>query len=187
MKFKKGRNRFVFVFPSLGIAIKLPIVHLLQSIVLLVKAIKRLHFKFIWYELAIPVSYPMGYKNRLFGGIVDNWSEFAFFCKTRNPFLQPTYFSFLGLINIQRVGKPCLLDATDFWCQLYGLTDGKVFDDCHHFENPDNFCFDKGKLKILDYGSKATHAVIVEFGIKIIESFDVSFDWDEAKRAGATK
>lgn len=185
MKFKKGRYRFVFVFPSLGIAIKLPFIRLIGIIGRIVSHMIHLRFRLIHREMIVSVynSGISGYRSYLFGGIITNWEEFMFFRKTKNPFLLPTYFSFFGFFNIQKAGEPCKLKYVDLWCQLYELTNGRVWDSSHHFENPDNFCFDKGKIKIVDYGDGKTHRVIIEYGTKIQESFDPNFDWEEKKKA----
>jgi hypothetical protein len=137
----------------------------------------------IYQEAIVPSDCTYGYKNWLFGGIMANWREFVFFHKTKHPFLLPTRFSFFGLFNIQTAGEPCLIKYVDLWCQLYELTDGKVFADSHHFENPNNFCFNGGVLRMLDYGSKRTHKVIADFGEKILKSFDPKYDWEEKKKA----
>lgn len=187
MKFKKGHYRFVFVFPSLGIAIKFPIIRLWCLVKNIVYLTVRMRWESLWREMSSSIDFDFGLKGLLFRGIVDNWREFLFFRKTRNIFLQPTYFSFFGLLNIQKTSEPCMLNYVDLWCQLYELTGGKVFDDSHHFENPDNFCFANGKLMILDYGSKGTHGVINEFGAKIFESFDPAFSWEEKKKALAAQ
>ncbi len=182
MKIEKGWNRFVIVAPKFGIAIKLPIIHLFLSIKILVKLSLIFEFRSIFLEMALPISDRWSYKNRLFGGIVTNWREFIFYRRTKNPFLQPTYFSFLGLINIQKMGTPCDISYVDLWCQLLNLTDSGVMADNHHFENSDNFCFDSGKLKIHDYGSIVTQKVITEYGTKIYESFDPGFNLGEFRK-----
>ena len=186
MQFRKGHHRFAFVFPRLGIAIKLPFVRLLAVICDITNRIIRDQLWSMLREVTYSVD-QVGYKNCLLGGIFANWREFLFYRKTRNSLLQPTYFSFLGLLNIQKSGKPCLLQAVDLWCQLYELTNAKVFDSSHHFANPDNFCFDRGGLKMVDYGSNRTHRVIVEYGAKIVAQFDPSYSWEEKKRARAVQ
>lgn len=187
MKFRHGRYRFVFAFPLLGIAIKFPVIRLFSVAWNIIKHLAHLRVKYVWHEAMIEVDCYYGYRNWLFGGIVANWREFVFFRKTKHSFLQPTYFSLFGLFNIQKVAEPCQLQAVDLWCQLYELTNGKVFADSHHFENPDNFCLAGGVLRILDYGSKRTHGVITEFGDKILNSFDPKFDWEEKKKAIAAQ
>ena len=183
MIFKKGHHRFVFVFPSLGIAVKLPFIRLLCLVKNVFYLSVRMKWRSLWIGMSFPLECHFAFRGFLFHGIVDNWREFMFFQRTRNVFLQPTYFSFFGLFNIQKTSEPCTLDYKDLWCQLYEITSGKVYVDGHHFKNPDNFCFANGKLRILDYGSKKIHGVIAEFGAKILESFDPTFDWEKKKRA----
>jgi len=183
MNIKIGQRRVVIIISVLGVVIKLPIIHLLRDIGMVCKHIVHWRIGAIISECAMPIDCRFGYKNHLFGGIVDNWREFVFFRKTKHPFLLPTYFSFFGLLNIQRAGEPCQLKDVDLWCQLYELTDGKVFDDSHHFENPANFVLEGRRLRMIDYGSIRTHGVITQYGKKIVETFDPSFDWEEKKKA----
>ena len=137
----KGRDRVVVLVPWFKIVVKFPIIHLLQFLESLftdltcVRRWGRLGERVLW-----PIEVREGLKGQLFGGLAANWNEFLFYSKTNNPFLQPTYFSFFGLLNVQLLGEKCSLDESMFWNQLYELTDGRVRDDMHHFSNPDNFC-----------------------------------------------
>jgi len=115
-------------------------------------------------------------------GFFSNWREFWFFITTRHPFVQPTYFSLFGAINIQRKGKECSLNDTDLWCQLMDLADKAVQKDEHHFDHPANFCLEDGRLTMSDYGSPACIEVIRAYGRRIQDSFDSEYDWDEAKK-----
>ena len=96
MRFKKGTYRFVFVFPFLGITIKLPRFHLFSTIRTICRNLLHREFKSLYKELFISVSAPFGLKNHLFGGVADNWREYLFSRNTKNAFVQPTYFSFFG-------------------------------------------------------------------------------------------
>ena len=180
MKIKKGWNRIVFIFPSLEIAVKLPIVHLLKAVRGLIEYVSHLSscnfkrlFRGLRREMALPSDcdeYPY-FRSFLFGGIMANWRELLFFLKTKNPFLQPTYFSLCGVVNIQKMGEPCLISRDELQERLYGLTNSANCDDGHHLSNPDNFCFDKGRFRILDYGNRKTQKIITAHGVKIFESF----------------
>ena len=174
MKFKKGRNRIVLVLPLLGIAVKLPIVHFFTVTASLAKRIVHLDFKIIRILMRVSPDCDgfIGYRNLLFGGTLTNWREFLFFYKTKNPFLQPTYFSLFGLINIQKLGQLCTMEQRTFQSQLRDVTNDGVGWDDHHFINPDNFCFSNGKLRILDYGSKITQETVILYGAKIQSSFN---------------
>lgn len=173
MKIRKGRNRIVLVLPSIGIAIKLPIIHLLIAIRQIMRDLWRLNFKQIRRDMAITIdcSGYIAYRNFMLGGIAANWREFIFFYKTKNIFLQPTYFSLFGLVNIQKHGKLCTMKWRTFTNQIRKITNNEIGYAEHHFTNPKNFCFHKGHLRILDYGSLDTQRVIVTHGVKIFESF----------------
>ena len=171
MKIKKGTDRIVVAFPLLGIVVKIPIIHFIRLFSVLTT--EKGEFPLYWKY----------WKMKIFSGLISNWNEFRFYWRTRNPFLQPTYFSIFGLLNIQRYGEPCNLQIVDLWCQLHELTDGSVFDDSHHFANPNNFCFYKGKLRISDYGSQRSHRVIMKYGERIFKFFDPAYSW-KGKRKG---
>jgi hypothetical protein len=173
MIFKKGRYRFVFVFPQLGIAVKLPAIRLFKAIGTLIGHVIHLRFRRLLWNMARPIGHGFeGCQDELFGGVWTNWNEFWFYQQTRNEFLQPTYFSLFGLFNIQKAGRPCDLDDDDLWFQIKEIVGDDVYDDAHHFRNSSNFCSDNGKIKMLDYGNKKTHRIIAEHGKKIFESFD---------------
>lgn len=181
MEVKKGRNRIILIFPSTGIVIKFAFIHFVEAFRCLFRDIKRRDWKYLKRKLKMPLGRGIsGFKDYLLLGIAHNWLEFWFYIKTRNVFLQPTYFSLFGFFNIQKMGKVCEFSATDLWCQLYELTEEKVWKHCHHFSNPANFCFD-GKLRIFDYGDKRTQEVIVEYGEKISKEFNPNFNWEVEK------
>ncbi|OGG93353.1 hypothetical protein A2609_01525 [Candidatus Kaiserbacteria bacterium RIFOXYD1_FULL_47_14] len=180
MQIRKGNDRIVFVFPSLGIVVKLPIVHFFFAArcswqMFFHCGAKGRRWKILKRYLEFPTKNMSSFRWFLFRGLSANWNEFRFYRKTKNPFLQPTYFSLFGLLNIQRFDEPCQLEETGFWWQLLELTNGKVSDDGHHFEEPRNFCFHNGKLRILDYGSRRTHDVVLQYGTKIVELFNPEY------------
>jgi len=173
MKIKKGRDKLVFVFPQLGIAIKFARIHLLRAFITFFGDMIHLNFKWTYRRMNMSIDLRdfEGYPNLLLCGIVNNWREFRFFYKTKHPFLQPTYFSFLGLFNIQKVSKICLVEQNSFKVQIRKITNNEAGYD-HHFSNPANFCFDNGKLKIFDYGNKEVQETIINYGSKILKDFD---------------
>lgn len=172
MIIKKGYHRTVLIFPLLGIVIKIPICHFFSVAVESLRLIKERRWKTIRFLLTSPIDVHLGWPKRLFFGIACNWGEFSLSCRRGNPFLQPTYFSLLGLFNVQKMAQPCQICYDTLWCQLYDLTNGEIWQDHHHFENPENFCLEDGKLKILDYGSPKTQKISKKWGRKIFESFN---------------
>jgi len=171
VRFITGESRAVLVLPTAGIVVKFPIIHFVEAL----KALTSDVWKYGW-ELGY-----RGFRNSLINGLASNWIEFLLYVKTGSPFLQPTYFSLFGLLNIQRYGNPCSLRAVDLWCQLCALTENKVWDDGHHFSNPKNFTLDGGSLRMLDYGSSRTFRVVNDYGRKIAKTFDPSYNWDEVQ------
>jgi len=180
VQIRKGEKRIVFIFPKMHFAVKLPIIHLFLAIKFGYAKTGR------WNHLKKYLGYPMeamgGFKWFLFRGLSSNWNEICFYLKTRNLFLQPTYFSFFGLLNIQRCDDPCELKSHDLWAQLRELTEGRVSEDEHHFDNPDNFCFRDKKLRMIDYGSKRSHGVLLKYSEKIMGSFDPEYCWEDQKK-----
>lgn len=178
MEFKRGTRRLVIIVAYLGIVIKLPIIDIGKTIKSIFKLIFYGDFSTL-YILSTTTQLDndaiRGYKSNLFGGIMDNWREFSFFVKTTHPFLQPTYFSFLGLINIQKYGEHPKITMRSLWKQLCEITDNGTYGDPHHFQNPSNFCLANGKLKICDYSRKKTQKIITEYGSKIQDSFSQNY------------
>jgi hypothetical protein len=183
MRIKKGNDRVVIIFQSLGIVIKLPIIHLFVVIQKCFDFSIRKGRRCEWFikQLSFSLEDHGGFKRRLFMGLVANWNEFWFYWKTRNPFLQPTYFSLFGILNIQRAGEPCTFSGVDLLSQFNNLTNRETSGDPHHFGNPDNFCFCGGKLKILDYGSNRSREIIAKHGKRIANLFDPDYSWEEEK------
>ncbi len=184
MPIKKGADRVVVLLPALGLVVKLPIIRVVRFLHSFAGCFKDRRFvlKRLWMGVETPVSYHFGFRGMLFKGLHANWCEFWFYWRTRNAFLQPTYFSFFGLLNIQQMGEPCLLDDVDVWSQLSGLTKRDVWKDSHHFANASNFGFWNGKFRMFDYGSKASREVAALHGAYIVEHFDPTYSWEEVKK-----
>ena len=166
MQIKKGNDRFVVLIPCLGIAVKFPYIRICNTLeILFQNAEPKLWGVLKTYcELPMFASGVRGFKRMLFNGLVANWCEFWFYQTTRHPFLQPTYFSFFGLFNIQRLGVASKIKKDDLWRKLMALTNGNIIDDFHHFDNPENFCSKDGRLRILDYGDPICRKIILAYG-----------------------
>jgi len=180
---KRGSGRIVFVFPSLRLVIKFPIFHAVLAFSPFFSSdFRGWRWKFLKNYMTWPLETKGGFRCLMFKGLVANWTEFYFYWRTRNPFLQPTLFSFFGLMNIMPFAEPCKFQEDDLWCQLYELTGGKVFKDAHHFADPLNFCFFNQTLRMIDYGSRGCQLVVSEFGEKIVRSFNPQYCWEEEKK-----
>lgn len=112
-----------------------------------------------------------GTKNCLFRGIISNWLEFVFYLKHKHPFLIPTYFSLFGLVNIQPAREKAPITMNQLWVTLHKMTNGAVEKDDHVFAGRTNFCNDNGKLRMMDYGSRKTQEVLLEWADKIYSEF----------------
>lgn len=178
MQIKKGQDRFVFVFPSLKIVVKLPIIHF---VIAFYPELLRVAFgKSIRTGLKYSKGYflmrrPSPFWRALFKGLHDNWGEFHFYQKTKNVFLQPTYFSFFGFLNIQLYGELYPDKDEDIWRKLCVITNDDVMNNPHHFRKSCNFCLHNGRLRILDYGDVKTQEIISRCGVKIFNEFDPNY------------
>ncbi len=190
MHIKKGHNRVVLVFPTLKFVVKFPIISFYQSCLGLIFYVETGNWKLFKEEFRSTTTVEKlgSLKYYLLRGLCANWGEFKFYRRTKNPFLQPTYFSFFGFLNIQRCDESCEIDSDNLWMQLLRLTNRYVWEDSHHFDNPDNFSFCNGKLRMHDYGSAGSQRVIELYGKTIFELFDPSFNYkeDKEKREKAT-
>lgn len=77
------------------------------------------------------------------------------------------------------------MQEEDVWCQLSRMNKTlrrDLWKDSHHFANPENFCFYKGKFRILDYGSSGSREVVTLHGAHIVENFDPAYSWEEVKK-----
>lgn len=171
MKIYKGTNRITLTLPRCGLVIKVPIIHLWRATVLVFVNMRRGRWDAIRFDWSRPVDVPSGWKRLLFLGIVANWNEFRFYRETRNSFLQPTYISFFGLLNIQKMGEPCTVPEVEWWRTLKKITDEDVYDDPHHFCDPQNFCVSEGVVRMVDYGSLRCRSVVRNHGLTITEFF----------------
>jgi hypothetical protein len=172
MKMFVGETRRVITLPSLGIVIKLPRIYLLQL----------LKMERWWRNFAGSCEIRSSVRWFLVRGICCNWHEYRFWLKTKNPFLQPTYFSFFGLINIQRFGCACTMDWKNVWHQLYEITGRACSLDGHTFDRVENYVVEDGNIKLVDYGTEVSRVVVSEYGELIHRVFDPTYSWERRKR-----
>jgi len=129
-----------------------------------------------YLELGTPV-------NLLFRGVMANIWERRLYRKTKNQFLVPTYFSLLGLINVQKAGAPLIMKSDDLWCQIVNLTSrNEAFCDSHTFNEPSNFCWIDGHLMLADYGNSKCHEFIEKYSSRLYWRFSINYSWEEEKK-----
>jgi len=182
MEIKRGYDRLVILIPSLQIALKFPRIYLRKAL----PNIKRMltSKKWLYKEIFEWNIYSFAtLKQWLFKGMVENWYEYSFYIRTRHPFCVPTYFSFLGLLNIQRLASISQFKTTDLWCQLQELADMILISKgSHHLTEPANFTFENNRLQIFDYGNQKVQEVIIQYGQKILDNFDPDYSWEKRKQ-----
>jgi hypothetical protein len=174
MQLKRGIDRIVILLPSIRIAVKFPIINAWKALRTALDAIRCGGWgdlKMYWGYSASQMS---GIKFWLFRGIVANLNERHAYHTNPNPFLQPTYFSLGGLVNLERYGDPYLGDHDALWSQLWKITEGHIAADCHHFDTAANFCIERGVLRMVDYGSKDALDIALVWGEKIVREFDIA-------------
>jgi hypothetical protein len=97
--------------------------------------------------------------------------------------LQPTHFSLLGFVNIQKYGEPANEeDSEPIYHAFYPVAGQDLIKDGHHWINAGNFHLASDGPKLLDYGNPETQRIIGEYGLALYVSFDI-----EAGRAQTEK
>lgn len=141
MKIKYGTSRVVVLLPFLGLALKFPRVYTIMML-------RNLYFGYIkrrfWKGLFLFLtSKGLGsFSYFMLNGIGSNLSEFWFYLKTRNKFAWPTYFSFFGLVNIQRLGtNPNFWDINQIYFIISNVA-GRDVKDGHTFTESNNYILD---------------------------------------------
>jgi len=166
----KGTSRFILIVSSFSrVVFKIPRIRLWYGLGMIIAERKKWNQKETWDER---VWWSIGWC--LYKGILDNWREYRFYRKSKHLFLQPTIFSLFGLINIQKRGDVVQCDKVKFWCCVSKATNGEACDDGHHFSEIHNFCLNGG-IKVLDYGSPKTQALVKKYGSKIMEALASNF------------
>lgn len=182
MKIVRGQSRIVMILPKIGVVIKFPKIEFkmlfLDLKIIIMHKDKVDAFKSFFLE---PMkynseTYPSYFYYYAFCGISSNWNERQFYKRTKNPFLQETYFSLFGLVNVQKLGFQLNQEDSfrkwNFQDQIDRLTNEQARKDKHHWFGPTNFCIEDGKLKIFDYGTTTCEKIIEQYGEKVHTGFN---------------
>lgn len=136
----------------------------------------HLYETFSFFESIVTVISP------LTDGVFSNWLEFYYYLKTRNDFLTPTYFSFLGLVNIQKqIVKIKVRDEGLIYPfkEFFPIIDDYYRNGsielqvpfCHHMLG-ESYCWgNDGGLMMFDYGNKSVFPFICEKGEEMHRRF----------------
>lgn len=189
MQIKRGTSRLVICIPNLGLVIKLPRakpIVFLRNVISAISLGRRTKDTKKWLKWAMWLGKETdvvgNIRYTLLNGTYQNWQEYCLWRSTCSSFLEPTFFSLLGLINVQKYGDQLMgISAGALWSQLLELSDRAVWSNGHHFANPENFSFRDGTIKMLDYGSRGVEEVVVQYGDVITRHFDPSKkpSWEE--------
>ena len=174
MKIHRGTQRIVVEVPWLGIVLKFPIFR--------IKIMLKSFVEVFEYRRArkepVDVEWLAEYfiNDFWYQGFIENWNEFMNYLDELHPFLQPTYFSFGGLCNIQKLGAPTDVERSALVVQIQLYTEMHAFDHSHSFFGRSNYCKDSdGKLRMTDYGSDRAYVVIQRFGRRCHEKFSFTY------------
>lgn len=172
MEIKSGHYKTVFILEK--IVIKFPRIRFKDAFL----ASKRLNSKGRLFDHLIKIR---NYKAintdyasiqvYLFRAIIENFFELVFYKKYKFNFLVPTYYSFFGLFTIQKKVKQYNSYRGEHWIKLVKVLDNDIYRGGHTFMAEENYGFDEGKLKILDYGDKRVRDVLLEYSKGIEDDF----------------
>lgn len=187
MSIKYGTSRLAICFPKLGVVVKLPIVRPISFLKCtysaITFAIKYYRFESIKSSLWLTDEYDtMGnIRYTLLNGIYQNWQEYRLWKRTTSTFLEPTYFSLLGLANVQKYGEELDVSVGTLWSQIMELSEQTAWSNGHHFSDPANFSYRADSIRMLDYGGRGIAEVVEKYGVIIAKSFDPEKkpDWEE--------
>lgn len=184
MHIAKGRTRFVIAFPRLGFVIKFPFIQIWVFKDTIQTLLKK-EWGLVWEKWFVRVENPYGHPNKVLIGIWSNLLECYFWYKTRHPVLFPTWFSFLGLFNIQKYGKPLGNDEAGYVAFVIDRLSNQETQFCEHgFEDPSNYTSVDGRLRIIDYGSRRLWPIMTEYGHKIMQATVTECKTQETARKG---
>ena len=171
MYVRKGNTRIVIAFPKMGFVIKIAKICIFGPLKWFIQDI--IHSRGSWKRATLTWRL-MGVENRIgpkfpiVGGIMANWHERKKWRLTKHKFLCPTFFTFLGLFNIQKFEKPLEPDGLHIGALMSRITNCDSQRCGHGFENAENYCNKDGHLQMIDYGDSRQWPVIEKYAEKIL-------------------
>lgn len=86
--------------------------------------------------------------------------------------MAPTYFSFLGLVNVAKYVGPVPKGSVSFQADQFAeLTNCEFVRAGHHFVDENNFGMQDGHLVMRDYGGYKLGPILEKYGDKIHHEF----------------
>jgi hypothetical protein len=156
---KNGNLKIVFVFKRF--VIKFPIIRLKNSIGRAIEYFKeRKLLKKLRYYPYTPGSISFA----MLRGILECFNEFLFYRQTKHKLCAKTYFSFFGLITIQKKAR-ILNTGKQIICYACILaTKDPCFNALHEFIHDYNFGEIDGNIVMVDYGDPKVQEMILKYG-----------------------
>lgn len=173
----KGSSRIAYVFPSIGIVVKVarvgnPFRYFIDAI----RLWKRRGFRRAWERLTIPMS-ALGISPAfcLFGGLIANAREWWFSWTVGHPVLAPTYLT-LVFVNVQRAAVPLPYAIDRSWsgrlCRATGVASVDELGDAHSLSYG-NFGLRNGRPCVVDYGSPDMCRLVLLYGDRLHNELDL--------------
>lgn len=181
MRIHYGTYRIAILLPWLGLAVKIPRIHIIrylrdypQAIVLIVSG-ERMALRGFIRDHTGSIEMDGSMRNRLLKGIWDNWREYWFWHRYRPRFTIPTYFSFLGLVTIQPLAIPYegQEPLSQFEDRIQSLSCSRrlKLEDIHHFCNVENYGIHQGRVGLIDYGGYVTQKLLIQYQQELEHAF----------------
>lgn len=187
----RGTARIVVSLPWLGLAFKFPIIirpdslrtlwrshePLRRELRLLLKSPWNFRKNRGWLSVAFEYA-GNGWRTFIRDyGLTQNILERGFYKRAtclELMLLQPTYFSLLGLVNVQKYGTPSAkdCDTVAYYLSHLALRDIRYYDG-HHFHHAWNYTgLEEGRVRLLDYGSTRVQDNISEGALRLLQQYD---------------
>ncbi|NBS41208.1 hypothetical protein EBS80_00930 [bacterium] len=172
-----GSSRVAYVFPSVGIVVKVARVgNPFEHLALAVELLKRRGGRRAWEYVTTPMA-ALGLSPAfcLFGGLIANVREWWFSWTVGHPVLAPTYLT-LAFVNVQRAATP-LPHAVDkgWWVRLRratGVPSVEELGDTHALSYG-NFGLRNGRPCVVDYGSPDMCRLVRLYGDRLHDAIDL--------------
>lgn len=150
MRCSSGTTRFVILIGP--IAIKFAKIHVLRSIYrLFCYSATGVASERLQKHAQNPFIAGLKY---FFDSLITNWNEWMVWTASPECFMAPTFFSFFGIVNIQKRGTPVTQAEVDANHPFRHLLWNESLDFVFDMTQAPNFCKIDGRICIVDYGSK---------------------------------
>jgi hypothetical protein len=165
MKIQEGTSRLALVGEHT--TLKIPHWQTFNRLVGLAKRILRRDIKLIknWFESPEESFQGLGFT---LSGFFQNWREVTN-SESLGDIVVPTRLSLFGIINLQSTAKP-IPSEIDIWKIMLEATNNEAYQDGHSFCHRSNYGMYRGKIRMLDYGSKKALLILKKYRKEISQA-----------------